>query len=148
VTAPADGELPELRLVWPIDGLDALAWSPRERTALVFVVENAEDFDERVLRSGLAARLVQGGVELFALVGKESEQAHDALDWVVEDAGAEDVITSWHDEDDPEDVASFVAASSHASGLARVVAVVDKATRSGMRLREHLAKAIRPSAKT
>jgi len=147
VSGLADNLLPELRLVWPTEALDAFAGEPRVRTALVLVVESAEVFDERVLHSGLAVRLVQAGAELFALVGKESEQAHDALDWVVEGAGAEDVITSWHDEDDPEDVANFVVASCRASGLVRVVAAVNESTMSGKRLGKHLAQAIRLSAK-
>lgn len=133
---------PELRFVWPVDALDDIAKGPRYRTSLVLVVESAQDFDRRLLVSGLASRLALNGVELFALVGKESEQAHDALDWVLEEAGAEHVLTSWHDEDDPEDVASFVVGSSRASGLVRLLAVADESMRSGMRLKERIAEAL------
>lgn len=134
---------PAFRVVWPLEALGSITAEPKHRTAVILSVENVDEIKERFLATGLAVRLAENGVQLFALVGKESEQAHDALDWVLEEVGAEDVMTSWHDEDDPEDVASFVVASSRASGLTRIVAALDESTESGTRLRDNIAEAVR-----
>jgi hypothetical protein len=40
--------------------------------------------------------LVDMGCIEFSCVGTEGERLHDALDWVIEDNGALDVVTTWH----------------------------------------------------
>ena len=134
--------LPTLQVVWPIEDLISVTTEPKHRTAVIISVKNLDDMECRFIATGLAVKLAENGVELFALVGKESEKAHDALDCVLEEAGLEDVITSWHDEDDPEDVASFVVASSRAGGLTRIVAALDQSTPSGRKLRKTIAEAV------
>ncbi len=137
---------PAFRVVWPLEALSSITAEPKHRTAVILSVKSVDEIERRLLATGLAVRLAESGVELFALVGKESEQAHDALDWVLEEVGAEDVMTSWHDQDDPDDVASFVVASSRASGLTRIVAALDESTESGTRLRSTIAEAVRVDA--
>ncbi len=133
---------PALRVLWPLEGLRSITAGPKHRTAVILWVESADDFERRLLATGLAVRLAESGAELFAVVGKESEQAHDALDWVLEEAGAEDVITTWHDQDHPGDVASLFVASARASGLTLVVAALDGSTEPGARVRDALAEAV------
>lgn len=133
----------DLRFVRSVEALDVIIKEHRQRTALVLMVESVTDFEQRFLVSGLASCFVQNGVELFVLVGKESEQAHDALDYILEEAGMEDVVTSWHDEDEPEDVANFVAESARLNGLARLLVVVNESIKSGVRLKESITEAIR-----
>lgn len=137
---------PTFRVAWPVEALVSVAAEPRHRTAIIVVVNNAEEVSQRLLTTGLAVNLALNGVELFALVGRESEEAHDALDCALEVAGAEGVVTSWHDPDDPEDVTSFVLSSCRASGLNLVVAALDESTKSGARLRSSIDKALRAYA--
>jgi len=132
----------DFRLVWPVKELDGLVAEPGRRTAAVIVITSSAVFDSLFLAPGLITRLVSAGVEFFALVGTESEQAHDALDWVLEDFGAEDVVTTWHDWDDLEDVATLVVASSRASGVGRLIVVLDESTASGSKLKTHILDAI------
>lgn len=131
-----------LRVVWPLEALILLTTESRHRSAVILSVKSVDEIERRLLVTGLAVKLAKNGVELFALVGEESEQAHDALDWVLEEVGADDVMTTWHDQDDPADVASFVVASSRAGGLTRIVAVLDESTESGKRLRNTIAEAL------
>lgn len=133
---------PAFRIVWPIDALGSITAEPKQRTAVVLSVRSAGELNQLFLASGLAVSLAENGVELFALVGAESEQAHDALDWVIEEIGAEDVITTWHDQDDPDDIASFVVSSSRASGLTRIVVALDESTEYGARLRDAISNAV------
>ncbi|MDZ4258990.1 MAG: hypothetical protein U0974_03970 [Gemmatimonadales bacterium] len=142
MSIPAGDHSPALRVVWPIEALGTIATEAGYRTALVLVVDRAGDFDRRLLKSGLAERLARSGVELFALVGVGAEHAHDALDWVLEEAGADHVLTSWHGEHDPEDVASFVVATSRGNSLTRIVAAVDVGTELGATLRDRIAETI------
>lgn len=134
---------PAFRTVWPMEALISITAEPKHRTAVILSIKSVDEVERRLLATGLAVRLAKNGVELFAVVGRESEQAHDALDWVLEEVGTEDVMTSWHDQDDPEDVASFVVASSRASGLTHIVAALDESTESGARLRNTIAEAVR-----
>ncbi len=133
---------PAFKVVWPLEDLRSITAEPKHRMAVILWVENAGDFERCLLATGLAVRLAESGAELFALVGKESEQAHDALDWVLEEAGAEDVVTTWHDRDGPGDVASFVVASARASGLTLVVAALDRSTEPGAKLGDAVAEAV------
>lgn len=133
---------PAFQVVWPLEDLTSITNGTKQRTAVILIVESVDDIERRLLSTGLAVRLVENGVELFALVGNESEQAHDAMDWVLEEVGAENVMTSWHGQSDTEDIASFVAACSRASGLDRIVATLDESTEIGVRLRDALAKAV------
>jgi hypothetical protein len=126
---------PEFQLIWPLRALISLPAGPKRRTAVVLSLGGVDEFTRVLLSTGLVARLVESGVELFAIAGYESEQAHDALDWALDEMGADEVVTSWHDQDDPDDTASFVVASAQASGLTRLVVVLDESTASGVRLR-------------
>lgn len=133
---------PALRVVWPLEALSFVAEEPKQPKAVIISVMGLDEVEKRLIATGLAVKLAEKGVGLFALVGNESEQAHDALDWVLEEVGMDDVMTSWHVQDDPEDVASFVVAGSRASGLTGIVAVLDESTESGIILRNKLAEAV------
>lgn len=135
--------LPELRIVWPIKSLDAIVKEPKKRTAIVLAVDNAKDFEIFFLESGLANRLVQSGTELFVLIGKESEQAHDALDWVLSDIDAEGILTSWHDESDLEDTACFVGTSCKTNNLNRLLLVIDESKECEKKLKKSIMKNIK-----
>jgi len=135
--------VPEFRVVWPLENLVSITTETRRRTAVVLCVTNADETERCLIANGLAVILAQAGVELFALVGTESERVHDALDWVLEEADAEEVVTSWHHEYDAEDVAALVAGMSRASGLNRIVAVLDESSLSGANLRDAMLKAAR-----
>ena len=136
----------ELLVAWPVEALEAIATQAGHRTAVVLMVQGVDGFERDLLSSGLARSLARSGVVLFALVGKDSERAHDALDWVIEEAGAEHVLTSWHDENDPDDTASFVVAASRVNCIERIVVAVDERTESGARLRKSIADTIRLQA--
>ena len=131
-----------LRVVWPTEALAALITEPREPTALVVLIESRADFRHRFLDSGLAVHLLQTAVSLFALVGPEAEQAHDALDWTVDEARADEVVTTWHRIEDCDDGVAFVAVHARTTGLTRIVLVADSATPSGGQWRDELVRAL------
>jgi hypothetical protein len=136
----------DLQFVRPTDADSAIATMLKKRTAVLIVLTSSADFASLVLNSGLADRLVRAGAELFALVGKESEQAHDALDWALDEYGAEGVATSWHDGEDLDDVATFVVASCRVSDLGRLLVFVDENQELGVKVKEHILEAIRADA--
>lgn len=73
----------------------------------VLAARKLAEFDECVLNPEVADRLMAAGCEYFVIFGPESAEAHDALDWYVEGIGKGDVITTWHDDEPPYDVANF-----------------------------------------
>jgi len=139
---PRQESPPEFLHLWPIETLREITEKPKKTTAVVIEVDTAANFAQRFLSSGLASCMVCNGVKLFALVGKESEQAHDALDYVVEENGALDVVTTWDSWDDPEDIANFVVTSSQLNRLVRIIVVTNDSMESGKRLKQSIIKFI------
>jgi hypothetical protein len=41
-------------------------------------------------------RIAKAGCKLLSFVGSRAEDAHDSMDYVLEEAGLFDVVTSWH----------------------------------------------------
>jgi len=47
----------------------------------------------------MANTVIEKGCVEFCCVGPEAEQLHDSLDWIVEEKGALEVVTTWHTDD-------------------------------------------------
>jgi len=99
-----------------ITALATLDWAlqklrPR-RFVCLFVVSNAERFNEQILESGIVRRLLTAGCDYWVLFGSESEKAHDDLDWCLDECGATDVTTTWHDDEPAEEVVDFAVTTS------------------------------------
>lgn len=134
---------PTVQLVWPLAALESIPAAPKCRTAIILCAENADEIQRHVLDTGLAMRLVESGAGLFAFVGEESEKAHDALDWVLVDAGADEVLTTWHDVEDLEHVAYTVVPFTWTDEVTRIIVAWDETTKSWPGLRDALAEAVR-----
>jgi hypothetical protein len=131
----------DVRFVWPVEELELLTREARVPTAVAVLLESADDFDGKVLATGLCTRLVAAGVELIALSGAEAEAAHDALDWRLdEEAAGAVVMTTWHAPNDPEGLVDTLLANVLASELVRVWVVADRHTEAGERLERLLAE--------
>lgn len=119
-----------VRVVWPLSTLHSVvssAWVPE--VVIAYCRSNHEFLSQAQIRC-----LVQCGVALVALIGERSEDAHDVLDWALEELGADNVVTSWHQETELEDILSFIAASCQASRFSRVLIVVDESSAFGEQL--------------
>jgi hypothetical protein len=138
----------DLHFVRPTSAIDLITTSQTQHVAIVIALSSEADFASTFLASGLAIRLVRAGAALFALVGNESEQSHDALDWALEEYGAMEVVTSWHTENDLEDVADFVIASCRASDLGQLIVIVNGSNGLGYRLKEHMSDAVQADTST
>jgi hypothetical protein len=51
---------------------------------------------ERSAAEGMVAGLINSGCREFCCVGQQAEQLHDAIDWIIEDRHALDIVTTWH----------------------------------------------------
>lgn len=127
-----------IKAVWPLSTLDKVVNHLKQRMAVVIVVENFSSFEQDFILSGLAHRLVQADAALFALIGKDSEEAHDSLDWSLVDMNVKGVLTSWHDGSDLGDIACFVVTSCKAQSLNCLILVIDETSDVGKKLKKSI----------
>lgn len=120
-----------LKVVWPLNELQAVLAALDGPKAVVIGVDSTQLAGDAVSNSGLAATAVRLNVTHIAIVGSEAERLHDALDWSLEQAGAENVVTTWHDEAEQEDAVTCVTTASIASGIKSIVLLSDTATEAG-----------------
>lgn len=98
-------------------------WSPLPQgvTAPFVALLPAHNKEERLRAERLAAELHRLGCIELCCVGPESEQLHDALDQVMEDKDACEVVTTWHtDATDACEYFLFAAGGGAAALLALV----------------------------
>lgn len=53
---------------------------------------------EQSVAKDIIAALVDFGCVEFCCVGRQAEELHDAIDWIIEDKNALSVITTWHED--------------------------------------------------
>ena len=111
------------------------------KTGLVLTVGDLAIFKQDYLNSGLAVNLAKEGLALFVLIGSNSEEAHDALDYELEQNNLLGVITTWHDDDTPDEIVTCFNATAISNGLAQIFVVQDRSTK----FTENLVSEIRTS---
>jgi hypothetical protein len=132
--------VPALRILWPLESLKSVLSEAKQRTAVVVCTSGTSEMEPTLIGSGLAAALVDRGVRLFAIVGPDSERIHDSLDWELESCGALDIVTTWHSENDLDDLGVFLAATARGEGFTEVVGVFDTTTEVGAGLCNAIAR--------
>jgi hypothetical protein len=65
------------------------------------------------------------------------------VDWVLVDAGADEVLTTWHDGEDLEEIAYLVVPPAWTDGATRIIVAWDETIESGAGLRGALVEAVR-----
>lgn len=133
---------PQISFVWPLELLERNIRELNQQNAIIILVDDVKSFNKNYMLSDLAKRLIQHQTKLFAITGKESEQSHDDLDCLLEKMNVEDVLTSWHEDCDAEDVANFVAVNSQSLSLTQIIVVVDESTEFGIELKKEIEDAI------
>ena len=97
---------------------------------IVVPVSSCSEFVSEFIDSGIAEQLVVSGCKFFVLTGSESAQGHDLLDEVLERLGAEEVLTTHHEDDESvEDIAALIDTMSRAKTINEVVVVLDGSRR-------------------
>lgn len=124
-----------IRFVWPVDLLETVI---ARRTAIVVTAERLSDFEHNMIASGRAISLAKSQIELFVLIGRDAERSHDCLDCVLERSGIENVVTTYHGNDELEDAAALVAASAQATGIEQIIIVIDPLSSLGIRMHQFL----------
>jgi len=92
---------------------------------IVISIPDPGEFKLDFLDSGLAVNLAQSGFVLFALIGLNSEEEHDALDWELESKGFIKTVTTWHNDDTPNEVASYLVSMAVTSDLSQLVVILN-----------------------
>ena len=70
--------------------------------------------------------LLRAGCRYFVCFGARAEDLHDRIDDLVIDGGYHGTMTTWHDEEDEEDVAGFFKHAAAAQMNAAVVLAGDR----------------------
>ena len=90
---------------------------------IVLAVDDLAGFEAGFVEAGGAARLARQGFTLFAVAGEKAEAAHDSLDDALEAEGFIDVVTTFHDDDTPDELAAFLATTAKANNLTQLVVI-------------------------
>lgn len=92
--------------------------------AILIPVRDSDQFNKRIIASGLATKLAENNFHLFAFIGEESELAHDSLDIQLVCDGFEEFVTTWH-EHDLEDVAIYLNSSTMFNDISHLFILID-----------------------
>ncbi|MEM6275078.1 MAG: hypothetical protein AAF735_07550 [Myxococcota bacterium] len=137
--------LPKLSVVSGVDVLAAGFSLLRGNKELIVGQEAQDEIEEKLVDSGLVVRLAREGFVSFVVVGPKSESVHDAIDDEQESHDLLGPLTTWHDDDEPEDIASLIVVSARSQALAELVFIVDDRHDADRRLKAELQAALRGS---
>ncbi len=95
-------------------------------------------FKKYFLENGIACQMLDNNVKIFFLAGESAEEGHDMLDFIIEDLRLNDVITTWHENESPNELAIFIDTMVKSISLIQLIAIMDVASDYEKQLKKSL----------
>lgn len=137
--------LPKLSVVSGFDVFAAGFSLLRGNKGLVVGEGVQDEIEEKLVDSGLVVQLAREGFVSFVVVGPKSESAHDAIDDELESHDLLGPLTTWHDDEEPEEIASLLVVTARSQALVELVLVMDDRHEADRGLKDELQSALRGS---